>query len=168
MFDVVDLEDEQRRDLLQLPESQLEEVAAVCSRYPDINLSFEASCSGKTLAPGEVVMVSVALEREVNGSEDLVPVTAPYFPGQRDEAWWLVVGDTKSNSLLAIKRVVLNRASKVKLEFSAPSAPGVHSLTLFFMCDSYLGCDQEYQVECKVEKNDMDEDWEIGVRSRSD
>lgn len=29
------------------------------------------------------------------------------FPGRKDENWWLVVGDTASNSLLAIKRVTL-------------------------------------------------------------
>lgn len=29
------------------------------------------------------------------------------YPGRKDENWWLVVGDTASNSLLAIKRVTL-------------------------------------------------------------
>lgn len=63
---------------------------------------------------------------------------------------WLVVGDAKANSLLAIKRVHLGKASKVKLDFTAPSAPGTHNLTLYFMCDSWLGCDQEYEVELQV------------------
>lgn len=149
VFDLVDLEDERRRELLQLPESQLEEVAAACSRYPDINLSYEASCSDVQVMPGETVTIWVALEREML-SGDLLPVTAPRFPSRRDEAWWLVVGEAASNSLLAIKRVALNKASKIKLEFSAPTSPGSNNLTLFFMCDSYLGCDQEYEVACRV------------------
>ncbi|KAG7632939.1 Sec63 domain [Arabidopsis suecica] len=34
--------------------------------------------------------------------------------------------------------------AKVKLDFTVPSEPGEKSYTLYFMCDSYLGCDQEY------------------------
>lgn len=30
----------------------------------------------------------------------------------------------------------------MKLDFVAPKAVGRQSLTLFFMCDSYMGCDQ--------------------------
>jgi pre-mRNA-splicing helicase BRR2 len=40
-------------------------------------------------------------------------VTAPRFPGRKDEGWWLVVGDAKANSLLAIKRVSLAKSAKV-------------------------------------------------------
>ncbi len=64
------------------------------------------------------------------------------FPGRKDENWWLVVGDSKANTLLAIKRVALQRKARIKLDFVAPSAVGNHHLILYFMCDSYLGCDQ--------------------------
>ena len=40
--------------------------------------------------------------------------------------------------------------SRVKLDFVAPSAAGPANLTLFFMCDSYMGCDQEFQLELDV------------------
>ena len=64
------------------------------------------------------------------------------YPARKDENWWLVVGDAKANTLLAIKRVALQRKARVKLDFVAPAAPGAHHLTLYFMCDSYMGCDQ--------------------------
>ena len=38
--------------------------------------------------------VIVDLDRE---EEQPGPVIAPFFPGKREEGWWLVVGDTKSN-----------------------------------------------------------------------
>jgi pre-mRNA-splicing helicase BRR2 len=113
VFDLLDLEDDRRRELLGLPEHQLEEVAAVCSRYPDINLSYEIVGGGAEVLAGESVTISVSLEREMEGTE-LPAVTAAKFPGRRDEAWWLVVGDPNSNTLMAIKRVVLQRASKVR------------------------------------------------------
>ena len=34
------------------------------------------------------------------------------------------------------------RKAKVKLDFVAPKGAGRAGLTLFFMCDAYMGCDQ--------------------------
>lgn len=31
---------------------------------------------------------------------------------------------------------------QTKLDFTVPSTPGQHTLTLYFMCDSWMGCDQ--------------------------
>lgn len=71
------------------------------------------------------------------------------------------MGIPKQNQLLAIKRVSLQQRSMVKLDFSAPSEQGTHSLTLFFMCDSYLGCDQEYEFNLDVKTDASDEDAEM-------
>jgi pre-mRNA-splicing helicase BRR2 len=151
VFELLDLEDDRRRELLNLPESQLADVAAVCARYPDIQLTYESTSSAGCVLPGEAVTLSVSLEREMDeDAKELSPVPSARFPGRRDEAWWLVVGDPKANTLLAIKRVVLGRASKVKLEFAAPADKGAHALTLFFMCDSWMGCDQEYELVVDV------------------
>jgi len=72
------------------------------------------------------------------------------LPGVREEGWWLVVGNPKANKLLGIKRVSFAKAQRVKLQFDAPAEVGQSKLTLFFMCDSWLGCDQEYEVELNV------------------
>lgn len=61
----------------------------------------------------------------------------------------MVIGDTKSNSLLSIKRLTLQQKAKVKLDFVAP-AVGKHGYTLFFMSDAYMGCDQEYKFSITV------------------
>jgi pre-mRNA-splicing helicase BRR2 len=100
----------------------------------------------------------VTLERELEAGAELGPVDAPRFPKVKEEGWWLVVGNPKTNQLLAIKRVNLQRRTKVKLEFAAPApdasgeegAEGKQQLMLYFMCDSYLGCDQEYEFELNV------------------
>jgi len=44
---------------------------------------------------------------------------------------------------------MLQARSKLKLEFVAPE-PGDYEYTLFFMSDSYLGCDQEYEFSLKI------------------
>ena len=56
---------------------------------------------------------------------------------------------THTISLLSIKRLTLQTKAKVKLDFTAPS-PGTHKYTLYFMCDAYMGCDQEYPFSIKV------------------
>lgn len=61
----------------------------------------------------------------------------------------MVIGNSKNNTLLSIKRLTLQTQSKLKLEFTAP-APGSHKYTLYFMCDAYMGCDQEYPFSIKV------------------
>lgn len=77
---------------------------------------------------------------------------------KREEGWWLVVGDVKSNSLITIKRVPLQKKAKVKLDFQAPATPGDYSYTLYFMCDSYMGCDQEYKFNFAVTGGEKDQD----------
>lgn len=98
---------------------------------------------------GDSVTLIVDLVREMEG-DVLPPVHAPRFPGVRDEGWWLVVGQPKANKLLGIKRVSFSKAQRVKLAFDAPAEVGQAKLSLFFMCDSWLGCDQEYEVELNV------------------
>lgn len=41
VFDVMEMEDEERNALLQLSDSQMADVARFCNRYPNIELSYE-------------------------------------------------------------------------------------------------------------------------------
>lgn len=45
---------------------------------------------------------------------------------------------------------------KVKLEFTAPENPGDYDLTLYVICDSYMGCDQEYEFNINVAADESD------------
>jgi len=87
-------------------------------------------------------------------------VFAPHYPKDKEEGWWLVVGDPKTNALLCIKRISLVLKAKVKLDFVAPEA-GEYNYTLYLMSDSYLGCDQEYELPLSVgaaEDDDVEDD----------
>lgn len=110
---------------------------------------------------GQPVSVVVTLEREVEEDEEeegaggggstTAQVVAPLYPKAKLEAWWLIVGDPAKNSLLFIKRVNnITRRTKTKLNFAAPSEPGDHDLKLYFICDSYMGADQEYDLSLSV------------------
>ncbi|KRT82021.1 helicase, partial [Oryctes borbonicus] len=105
VFDIMELEDDDRSKLLQLSDSQMADVARFCNRYPNIEMTYEVLDKDQ-IHSGSSVQVAVQLERE---DEISGPVIAPFFPQKREEGWWVVIGDPKSNSLLSIKRLTLQQ-----------------------------------------------------------
>ncbi|KAF2482587.1 Sec63 Brl domain-containing protein [Neohortaea acidophila] len=127
-------------------------------RYPNVELEFELEEPDEVVA-GAPSYVSVRIEREVEEDEEPnLTVHAPFYPAEKTENWWLVVGEEKTKTLLAIKRVTIARALKTRLEIVVPTA-GKHELTLFLMSDSYVGVDQAPTFEV-VAAEGMDEDEE--------
>ena len=144
IFDVMDMEDNDRDNLLALNNSKMADVAKFCNRYPNIELSYNIE-NKDSIEAGSLINLSISLERE---DEVTGPVIAPFFPQKRDENWWVVIGDTKSNTLLSIKRLTLNQKAKLKLDFTAPNQSNAY--TLYLMSDAYMGCDQEYKFQINI------------------
>lgn len=155
VFDVLELDDEVRDGLLSLSPEKMSDVATFCNAYPNIEMTFEHDAAREVPA-GDSVSVVVTLRRDVDEEDEeegpvgVGKVVSQRFPGEKTESWWLVVGNTNTNSLLSIKRVAVPKLSKVKLEFTAPEDPGDYNLVLYLMSDSYLGCDQEYELSLTV------------------
>ncbi|KAF4748748.1 hypothetical protein FOZ63_003262 [Perkinsus olseni] len=103
---------------------------------------------------GKTVTIPVVLERDgdlgvIDKTAGFVPVYAKYYPGEKEESWWLVAG--MKDSLVAIRRVTINKAQvKAKLQFRLPEKPGKYTYTLCLMSDSFMGADHEYEVEVAV------------------
>lgn len=170
MFDILTLEDDVRNDLLRLPDEKMADVAVFCNNYPNVEVAFEVEDPDDVTA-GDPVRITVVLEREIDEDDmddddvaQLGVVSAPLFPVEKREGWWVVVGDTKTNTLMSLKRVSLLQKQKVLLEFIAPEEAGDYNLTLFCMSDSYLGCDQEYPIPLSVAvgESDADDDSDSG------
>ncbi|XP_018491321.2 DExH-box ATP-dependent RNA helicase DExH12 [Raphanus sativus] len=159
VFDFVEMEDEERQELLKMDDTKLLDIARFCNRFPNIDLSYEV-VGGEEVTPGKDVTLQVVLERDMEGRTEVGAVDAPMYPKMKEEEWWLVVGDTKTNQLVAIKRVSLQKKAKVKLDFQVPSEAGEKSYTLYFMCDSYLGCDQEYSFSVDVKESSAEDHME--------
>lgn len=154
VYDLMELEDEERDSLLKMPAQKMADVARFCNRYPNIDVDFHVP-DAEQAATGNPVTVNIKLSREeqTEGLEEgagLGAVHAPLFPRQKTESWWLAIGEPNSNRLLAIKRFTLGRQLDTKLQFEAPEPAGKHELELYFMSDSYLGCDQEYEFSLEV------------------
>ncbi|KAI2509391.1 Sec63 Brl domain [Fragilaria crotonensis] len=162
VFDVLNLDDDVRNDLLRLPESKMADVAVFCNNYPNIDVTYAVE-DADAITAGDAVTIRISLEREIDeeslDEEELAGlgmVSSVHFPGTKKEGWWIVVGDTSNNSLLSLKRINLKHKLSVQLEFAAPEEPGDYNLTLFCMSDSYMGCDQEYSFNISIAPADDD------------
>ncbi|PHT28568.1 hypothetical protein CQW23_31839 [Capsicum baccatum] len=49
------------------------------------------------------------------------------------------------------------RKSRIKLDFTAPAEAGTRKYKLYFMCDSYLGCDEEHIFALDVKEASVEE-----------
>eukprot|EP01138_Halocafeteria_seosinensis_P016461 gb/GECG01016792.1/.p1 GENE.gb/GECG01016792.1/~~gb/GECG01016792.1/.p1 ORF type:complete len:2228 (+),score=336.86 gb/GECG01016792.1/:1-6684(+) len=169
VYDLMELDDDERNKLLNLPSHKMADVARFCNRYPNIELEFDVP-DAEQATTGNPVTVNIKLSREeqTEGLEEgagLGAVHAPLFPRQKTESWWLAIGEPNSNRLLAIKRFTLGKELFTKLQFEGPEPAGGHELQLYFMSDSYLGCDQEYEFSLQVaqgeESSSEEEDAEM-------
>lgn len=105
------------------------------------------------LIAGQQCKITVKLSRDVDEDEGMVvePVYAPKFPKEKEESWWVLLGDTSNNSLLAIKRLSFTKPQmSVNLLFELGDEVGQRKFTLYLMCDAYQGVDQEHAVKLKV------------------
>jgi len=153
VFDIIEMENDERDDLLKMDEGQMTDVAKFCNRYPNIEMNHEV-VDPEDAQTGSPTIVNVTLERE---DELQGNVIAPFYPGKRDEGWWLVIGEHKTNSLLAIKHVSLQQKKKIALEL-VPQKVGETKFVLYMMCDAYAGCDQEYEINLNVAEGDDSSD----------
>ncbi|KAI5815505.1 DEAD/DEAH box helicase domain-containing protein [Pyronema omphalodes] len=157
--------DDQSRDgllkALGLGQRQLADIANFTNnKYPNIDMEHELE--DEAVSAGSPAYIRVKIERDVDEDQEVdTTVHAPFYPGTKMENWWLVVGEEETKSLLAIKKVTIQRRLEVRLEYTVPTA-GHKKLTLSLMSDSYVGVDQEQQFEVDVaEGEDEDEDEEM-------
>merc|ERR1719263_1950184 len=151
VFDVLNMDDDPRGELLDgLSQSQLMDVARACNRFPCITLEYKVQ-GQDDLKTGASARIVVRLGRDAMDEENtLGPVFAPYYPKEKEESWWLVVGGPNS-ALVAIKRITIAKASvNVKLDVELGEEAGEFDYKLYLMSDSYQGCDQEYEFKLKV------------------
>lgn len=151
VFELMEMEDQDRLDALQMTDAKLQDVARFCNRYPSLDVSYQIADEDDISAGAEVV-VHVKLERDEDDEEFTSPI-CPFFPKKKDENWWVIVGDQANNKLYSIKRIALKMNAQAKLKFEAP-AEGVHNLKLMCITDSYLGADQEFEFSLNVKEGE--------------
>lgn len=104
----------------------MEQLAQICNRYPFVNFEFNfpdfESVKDAEFEAGDMVNLIVNVIRDGDDDEEEEdpeeyadfdkPVISQFFPGNKFEEWWIVVGHQSSGKLLAIKKITNFRAQK--------------------------------------------------------
>lgn len=167
-----------------LTPSQAEEISSVLKAQPRVIMQADVFVDGENeivaLDP-VTVKLSLVLARKNHRGLNAVPelrgkamvAHCPRYPQPRQEKWYVLVGDQKSNYLYAWLQVDLAEAEEcgvkraltkdakdargeegeaqvVTLSFLAPP-PGSYDLTISCMSDAWLGCDTIMTKRMRVE-----------------
>ncbi|KAI5392549.1 DExH-box ATP-dependent RNA helicase DExH13 [Lathyrus oleraceus] len=84
IFDLLEMEDIKRRELLSMSDSQLLDIARFCNHFPNIDLSYEV-LHNDTVQIEEDITVYVTLERDLEGRIEVGPVHSPRYPKAKEE-----------------------------------------------------------------------------------
>ncbi len=119
VFDLIDMDDSLREEVLVFSSSQLSEIALFCNAFPAVQVTYTTSFD-EDVATGDAVSVTVTCTRDVQDESGFdSTVVSTLYPFAKKEAWWVVIGDASSNILYSIKRCVANEEFKVNYPSSS-------------------------------------------------
>ncbi|OWB77554.1 hypothetical protein B5S32_g1724 [[Candida] boidinii] len=156
VYDIMALEDEERDEIMKpLDENQLASVAEFVNKFPNIEISYNFANENDTVIAGSASQIIVEVQRDQD-MEDLEAVAARYSK-TKTESWWVVIGETKTKNIYAIKKATIAKESQqIKMDFTVPTA-GKHNISIWCVCDSYIDADKEISFELDVAADDSDE-----------
>ncbi|GAB2300496.1 hypothetical protein Dimus_034540 [Dionaea muscipula] len=96
VFDLAEMADDERQELLQMSGSQLLDVVRSYYRYPNIDLTYDMLSSSDNIRAGEDILLDVVLDSSENLREDqkwgLLMLQGIQRPKKKAGGWWLVAG----------------------------------------------------------------------------
>jgi len=141
---------------------KVDQTIDLCLRLPSIDAKATVETT-KGDAKNKTVHVTLKRVGSKCGSKALNSYT-PRFPKVKEEGWWIVIGDSANDELLALRRISFGDRASVKLKCPSSSSPSARSpkLVVYLMSDSYIGLDQEISLNSKsfveVSDDEFDED----------
>lgn len=145
VYDIMSLEDDERNEVLQMDDEELNDVALFVNLYPNVEIKYELE--GDVIA-NEMKTVKIVIERDEE--LELLAVVCGELPIDKEENWWIVIGESQTRQLYGIKKVTIDKeVQSFDMDFSIPTE-GKHNLTVYLVCDSYLDADKEMQLEVDV------------------
>lgn len=156
VFDLIEMDDGERNNMLQFTHEQMVEVAHALNRYPSIEMSAEVE-DADDIFTNDAVTANVKFEVD---EEDVAgPIHAPFFPAKnKTELWWIVIGDPERNALLSVRQATITKPTTTRVQFIAPKQAGQYKFSLYLMCDSYAGTDSFVELPVQVQQGEDEDD----------
>jgi translocation protein SEC63 len=140
-----------------LSSKEKEEVLRAAKVIPDVEIKVSCFVDDEDqIAEGDLVTIKVEIiRRNVPEGQKCDPVYAPRFPAAREEAWWVLLGNERSDQLYNSERVVSqDRVAVKELRMMAPNKPCKVELDVYVLSDSYIGLDQKLTTQFEVISSD--------------
>ena len=111
--------------------------------------------------------ISVTLTKYNDTKNNLVVYSR--YPKIKNCRWFIILGNVKTNEVLAFEKVAFKERRNCKITFTSPSLIDEDSIKLYIMSDSYFGLDQEYNINLKqINKGIMDKYGIIEIKQKKD
>ena len=147
VYDIMALEDDEREEIMPMANEKLFKVANFINNYPNIELEYSLH-DADSLNTNDISVISVTIKRDEE--PETLSITSESYPFEKLENWWIVLGEVTSRELYAVKKVTLNKESQsYDLQFSV-SKGGIHTFTIWCICDSYLDADKEVSFKVNI------------------
>ncbi|KAH0475295.1 MAG: hypothetical protein KVP17_001909 [Porospora cf. gigantea B] len=145
----------ERPGLASLSGDQRLDVSMFLAHLPRMTLEAVVE-DADDLIPGDAGSVKISLKRSNLSEKTSAGVThAPRFPVPKEEEWWLLVRDKKSNQMYSYKKLASPaRTLDATIQFPVRDA-GPITLIVTAMCDSYLGVDVQAEVSFVAKRPDQ-------------
>ncbi|XP_022736597.1 DExH-box ATP-dependent RNA helicase DExH14 isoform X2 [Durio zibethinus] len=117
--------------------------------YQDLQLFPRLQIKLKLLKKGKESEKSLQLNirlEQTNLRRNASRAFAPRFPKLKDEAWWLILGNTSTAELYALKRVSFSGRLVTHMELPS-DVTTFQGMKLIIVSDCYLGFEQEHSIE---------------------
>ncbi|KAK4427739.1 DExH-box ATP-dependent RNA helicase DExH14 [Sesamum alatum] len=140
------------QQLLDLPPSTLQALtrSSTASRlheelqhFPRIQARLKVQ--KRTAGDNPGVSLNIRLEK-ANRHKKTSRAFTPRFPKVKDEAWWLVLGNTSTSQLYALKRVTFTDVLQTHMNIPS-NVNDFQGMKLIIVSDCYLGFEQEHIIE---------------------
>ncbi|KAL0384901.1 UNVERIFIED_CONTAM: DExH-box ATP-dependent RNA helicase DExH14, partial [Sesamum radiatum] len=99
----------------------------------------------RTAGDNHSVSLNIRLEK-ANRHKKTSRAFTPRFPKVKDEAWWLVLGNTSTSQLCALKRVTFTDVLQTHMNIPS-NVIDFQGMKLIIVSDCYVGFEQEHIIE---------------------
>ena len=147
-----------------LDNEELDKLADVAMRLPILDINYKVySLDQNTLEriydrpiiENSDVQLSITLTKYNDINNNLLVYSR--YPKIKNCRWFIIIGNIKTNEVLAFEKLAFKEKRNKKINFTAPKEIDEDSIKLFIMSDSYFGLDQEYNLNLKkINKGIMD------------
>eukprot|EP01135_Chromosphaera_perkinsii_P001316 Nk52_evm43s164 gene=Nk52_evmTU43s164 len=144
--EVVAMKPDQLRKVLikLLQKKKVDEIMNALRKFPVIDVKY--SINGRCVV-GEECIFSIRLTKLQKGgsTSQNSKAFAKHMTKPIEEGWWVVIGDSLTSELFAMKKISMGSRKSISTNLSFQlDTPGESLLTVYLISDCYLGLDQQY------------------------